>query len=87
MKRLAPTRRNGAELQPLTLVRRPVEGPKTDRLTPLLGREGELRRLLRAWRLAAAGEGQVVLLSGEAGIGKSRIVREVSGRLEGQPCT
>jgi predicted ATPase len=86
LSRLAPTRRNGAELQPLTLFRRPVDGPKADRLTPLLGREEELRRLLRCWRLAVAGEGQVVLLSGQAGIGKSRIIRELSGRLGGQPC-
>ena len=37
------------------------------------GREEELELLLRRWRRAAAGEGQVVLLRGEAGIGKSRL--------------
>jgi predicted ATPase len=87
LKRLDPSRPNGAKLRPLTLVRRSVKGPNPDRLTPFRGREEELRRLLRAWRLAAAGEGQVVLLSGEAGIGKSRIVRELSERLKGQRCT
>ena len=41
-------------------------------LTDLVGREEELELLLRRWSKAKAGEGQVVLLSGEAGIGKSR---------------
>ena len=46
-------------------------------LTPLVGREEELRLLQRHWERAKAGEGQVVLLSGEAGIGKSRLVQEM----------
>src|SRR5918996_48840 len=50
-------------------------------LTPLVGREGELTLLLRRWEQAKDGEGQVVLLSGEAGIGKSRLVRAVRERL------
>ena len=41
-------------------------------LTALVGRE-ELGLLLRRWAKAKTGEGQVVLLSGEAGIGKSRL--------------
>jgi class 3 adenylate cyclase/tetratricopeptide (TPR) repeat protein len=44
-------------------------------LTALVGREHELALLLERWRQASAGEGQVVLLSGEAGIGKSRVTR------------
>jgi transcriptional regulator with AAA-type ATPase domain len=40
-------------------------------LTDLIGREEELELLLRRWSKAKIGEGQVVLLSGEAGIGKS----------------
>src|SRR5258708_3373302 len=43
-------------------------------LTPLVGREEEIGLLLRGWRHAAGGEGQVVLLSGEPGIRKSRIL-------------
>jgi class 3 adenylate cyclase len=42
-------------------------------LTALVGREEELELLLRSWASAKTGEGQVVLLSGEAGIGKSRL--------------
>jgi class 3 adenylate cyclase/tetratricopeptide (TPR) repeat protein len=43
-------------------------------LTPLVGREAEVRLLRERWAQSAAGQGQVVLLSGEAGIGKSRLV-------------
>jgi class 3 adenylate cyclase len=44
-------------------------------LTPLVGREEELGLLRRRWEQAKAGEGQAVLLSGEPGIGKSRLVQ------------
>src|SRR5262249_24183586 len=44
-------------------------------LTPLVGREEELGSLGRRWEQAKAGDGQVVLLSGEPGIGKSRLVQ------------
>jgi class 3 adenylate cyclase/predicted ATPase len=53
------------------------EGP----LTPLVGREEELELLLRRWRKAAAGEGRVVLLSGEPGIGKSHLSRALNERI------
>jgi class 3 adenylate cyclase len=46
-------------------------------LTPLVGRDEELALLRRRWEQATEGEGQVVLLSGEAGIGKSRLVQEL----------
>src|SRR4030095_7078176 len=44
-------------------------------LTPLVGRESEVTLLQERWSHAKAGHGQVVLLSGEAGIGKSRLVQ------------
>ncbi|WP_063697702.1 alpha/beta fold hydrolase [Bradyrhizobium centrolobii] len=51
----------------------------------LIGREHELALLLDRWELAKSGEGQVVLLSGEAGIGKSRIVLALRERLRNEP--
>jgi class 3 adenylate cyclase/tetratricopeptide (TPR) repeat protein len=46
-------------------------------LTPFVGREEEVALLMHRWRQAQDGEGQVVLLSGEPGIGKSRILHEL----------
>ena len=56
-------------------------------LTELVGREEELELLLRRWSKAKSGEGQVVLLSGEAGIGKSRLTASLMERLAGEPHT
>lgn len=50
-------------------------------LTPLVGRAEELALLRRCWDQATAGEGRVVLLSGEPGIGKSRLVQEFKDQL------
>jgi predicted ATPase/class 3 adenylate cyclase len=53
------------------------EARQPGRPSPMVGRDQELALLLDRWRRAAAGEGQAVLLVGEAGIGKSRLVRAV----------
>jgi class 3 adenylate cyclase len=55
--------------------------------TPLVGRDEELDLLLRRWQQAKAGEGRVVLVSGEPGIGKSRLTAELSQRIQGEPQT
>src|SRR5689334_6643282 len=54
-------------------------------LSPLVGRDEEIDLLLRRWARAKAGEGQVVLVSGEPGIGKSRIVAALAARLQSEP--
>ena len=61
------------------------EARQTAGLTPLVGRDEEIALLLRRWQQAKDGEGHVVLLSGEPGIGKSRLVREVRARLKDEP--
>jgi class 3 adenylate cyclase/tetratricopeptide (TPR) repeat protein len=54
-------------------------------LTPIVGRDEEIELLLRRWRRAKNGEGQVVLLSGESGIGKSRLITALEERLQFEP--
>jgi predicted ATPase len=55
--------------------------------SPLVGREVELTSLLAHWRQARAGRGGAVLLSGEAGLGKSRLIAEVEDRLQAETAT
>jgi class 3 adenylate cyclase/tetratricopeptide (TPR) repeat protein len=61
------------------------EASRSQRLTPFVGREHEAALLLDRWRDATEGEGQVVLLSGEAGIGKSRILATLAEQIGTEP--
>ncbi len=63
------------------------EAHQETNLTPLVGREEELELLLRRWRQAASGEGRVVLISGEPGIGKSRLTVALQEQLQQEPHT
>jgi class 3 adenylate cyclase/predicted ATPase len=54
-------------------------------LTPLVGREHEIGLLMERWQQAKDGEGQVVMLSGEPGVGKSRIVQAMRERIADTP--
>jgi class 3 adenylate cyclase/predicted ATPase len=54
-------------------------------LSPLVGRDEEIELLVRRWARAKAGDGQVVLVSGEAGLGKSRITAALAERLHAEP--
>lgn len=78
---------------PVGSIRQPVPASRADetrqreRSAPFVGRAAELRVLLRAWRTAAGGRGRVALVSGETGIGKSRIVRELCERQAAYPHT
>ena len=56
-------------------------------LTPFVGREEELGLLTRRWERARAGEGQLVLIVGEPGLGKSRLIEEFHSRLTETPHT
>lgn len=55
-------------------------------LTPLVGRQAELRELRQLWQSVQAGEGKALLLSAEPGVGKSRLAEEVASRIVGRPC-
>ena len=56
-------------------------------LTPLVGRESEVALLLERWEQVKAGQGQVVLLTGDAGIGKSRLVQMLKDHVTQEPHT
>src|SRR5262245_55640938 len=65
--------------------RRRLEAAGSTGLTPLVGREQEVALLLERWAQVKDGLGQVVLLSGEAGIGKSRLVQVLKGQMASEP--
>lgn len=73
-------------LQPSRVESR-FEALRGEASAPLVGRDEELDLLLRRWAQARSGEGQVVLLSGEPGIGKSRLVATLQERLRTEPHT
>jgi class 3 adenylate cyclase len=75
-----------AALRPASVESR-FEALHASGLTELVGREEELELLLRRWSRAKSGEGQVVLLSGEAGIGKSRLTAALLERIADEPHT
>ena len=57
------------------------------RLTPLVGREEEIALLMRRWERARQGDGQLMLIVGEPGLGKSRLIEEFRARLGETPHT
>jgi class 3 adenylate cyclase/tetratricopeptide (TPR) repeat protein len=58
---------------------------QTGGVAPIVGRDQELALLLERWRMARSGEGQAVLLTGEAGIGKSRITEALREAAAAEP--
>jgi len=56
-------------------------------LTPYFGREEEMAMLMRRWERARQGNGQLVLIVGEPGLGQSRLLEEFDGRLRDTPHT
>jgi DNA-binding winged helix-turn-helix (wHTH) protein len=62
-----------------------LEALRGPALSPLVGRDEEIDLLLRRWAHASAGNEQVVLVSGEPGIGKSRLVAALAERLHAEP--
>jgi class 3 adenylate cyclase len=86
LKGIAGPVRVWAALRPSSVASR-FEALRASALTDLVGREEELELLLRRWSRAKAGEGQVVLLSGEPGIGKSRLTAALLERLAAEPRT
>jgi class 3 adenylate cyclase len=86
LKGIARPVRAWAALRPSEVESR-FEALHASGLTELVGRDEELELLLRRWSKAKTGDGQVVLLSGEAGIGKSRLTVALLERLAGEPNT
>jgi len=86
LKGIAGPLRAWAALRPSSIESR-FEALHATGLTALVGREEELELLLRRWSKAKNGQGQVVLLAGEAGIGKSRLTTALLEHLATEPHT
>ena len=86
LKGIGSPMRAWAVLRPASIESR-FEALHASGLTELVGREEEIELLLRRWSKAKTGEGQVVLLSGEPGIGKSRLTATLLERLATEPHT
>ena len=86
LKGIAEPVRGWAALRPASVESR-FEALHASALTELVGREEELELLLRRWSRGKNGEGQVVLLCGEAGIGKSRLTAALLECLADEPHT
>jgi AAA ATPase domain len=86
LKGISGPTRAWAALRPASVEGR-FEAMHASGVTDLVGREEELDLLLRRWSKSKSGEGQVVLLSGEAGIGKSRLTAALLERLANEPHT
>jgi class 3 adenylate cyclase/predicted ATPase len=84
LKGIAKPARAWAALRSSSVASR-FEALRATGLTALVGRDEEFDLLLRRWQRAKSGEGQVVLLAGEAGIGKSRLTAALLERLATQP--
>jgi class 3 adenylate cyclase/predicted ATPase len=86
VKGIASPVRAWAVLRPASIESR-FEALHASGLTELVGREEEIELLLRRWSKAKNGQGQMVLLSGEAGIGKSRLTAALLEKLTNEPHT
>ena len=73
------------EVQGISASESRFEAVRTARLADLIGRDNEIKFLLERQRRAWQGEGQIVLISGEPGIGKSRLAAAFAERIAGEP--
>jgi class 3 adenylate cyclase/predicted ATPase len=86
LKGFADPVRSWSVLRPRQVENR-FEAMRSAAITPLVGRDEEIEILLRRWRRAKDGQGQVALIAGEPGIGKSRLVRGLEEAVAAEPHT